>query len=138
MWLNNHNWVEFWDDVKGRWVFLNSPPMGDLLPDTDLCSYDPVHGCDYDPIKGCNPESRPGSASRDHEIFAPTWLLPSDEEPGGKGPSGAVIAKDLRLSNGEKVSPLVWSSQLRSPAGVALADIGLRLVNRTEHYRCKP
>ena len=44
----------------------------------------------------------------------------------------------LHLSSGEPASPLVWAPALRSPLGEPLKGVGLRFVNRTEHYRCKP
>lgn len=56
------------------------------------------------------------------------------EYPGLDG--GPVVdVKDLRLSNGEAVSPLVWSPYLTSPLGEPLRNTGLRVVNRT-HF-CK-
>lgn len=127
------------DDVKGQWVFLNSPPMN-LRPNTDLCEYDEKYGCDYNPVSGrCDVTSGPGMAGTDHDIFTPTWLLPNDQEPGmGQEEKAPIVdAKDLKLSNGEKYSPMVWSPNMRSPIGVELKDIGLRVLNRTDFYRCK-
>jgi len=45
--------------------------------------------------------------------------------------------RNLQLSSGEHVSPLVWSPILTSPIGEPLKDVGLRIVNRTDFYRCK-
>ena len=36
------------------------------------------------------------------------------------------------------LTPLVWAPSLASPLGTPLRGVGLRLVNRTEFYRCKP
>ena len=78
---------------------------------------------------------------RDHEIFAITWSKPEDELAlvGGPVEGGAILdVKDLRLSDGEPGSPLVWSPLLSSPLGEPLRNVGLRVVNRTTAYRCKP
>jgi len=43
--LNNHNWVEFWDSEQSKWVFQNVPPT---TTDTDRgpCdTYTEEHGC---------------------------------------------------------------------------------------------
>lgn len=139
--LNNHNWVEYWDDVTNKWVFQNVPP-GSSKPDDGLCKFNEETGCDYDPQSGCSKiTGGPGAASRDHEIFAVTWSDPHNNNDGEfkiDVDGGPVIdVHDLKLSSGESVSPLVWSPRLTSPTGVALKDIGLRVVNRTEFYRCK-
>ena len=132
--LNNHNWVEYWDDKSNEWVFQNVPPTT-ASPDTQLCSYNKTTGCDYNPSTGCKAiTGGPGAAARDHEIFAVTWSLATDMGTDG----GEVIdVKDLKLSSGESVSPLVWSPKLTSPTGIALKNVGLRVVNRTDFYRCK-
>ena len=76
---------------------------------------------------------------RDHEIFAITWSDPHEEEDDASSIDGGPVldVKDLKLSNGESVSPLVWSPKLSSPLGTALKNIGLRVVNRTDFYRCR-
>ena len=81
----------------------------------------------------------PGAAMRDHEIFAYTWSDPhAGAAPAGTLDGGPVLAASgLRLSSGEAVSPLVWSPRLASPVGKALKDDGLRVVNRTDFYRCR-
>ncbi len=43
---------------------------------------------------------------------------------------------DLKLSNGQDVSPLVWNPHFVSPLGDALKAVGLRMVNRSDFYRC--
>jgi len=96
---------------------------------------------------------------QDHEILAATWALPQDDglsDDDGDDDStsasslmmkktktsihgGPVInAGHMALSDGTMVSPLVWSPNLRSPLGLPLKDFGLRFVNRTDFYRCKP
>jgi hypothetical protein len=62
-----------------------------------------------------------------------TWSATGGTEIDG----GDVIdVKDFTLSNGEAASPLVWSPFLTSVAGDALKDDGLRVVNRSDFYRC--
>ena len=66
----------------------------------------------------------------DHEIFSVTW---SD------------VGSDVAVEGGEVVdaatfkwSPLVWAPGHVAPNGdVMFQNGGLRMVNRTEHYRCK-
>eukprot|EP00750_Incisomonas_marina_P027163 INCI6147.7.p1 GENE.INCI6147.7~~INCI6147.7.p1 ORF type:complete len:364 (-),score=43.10 INCI6147.7:294-1385(-) len=153
--LNNHNWVEYWDSEKSTWVFVNVPPTTDV-PDAGLCSsFNESTGCDYSPSTGCSAATGPGLAMQDHEIFAITWsdtaggnawLQKRREQAGRTHASlssetidgGPVIdVANLTLSDGEKVSPLVWSPRLQSPTGQAMKDIGLRVVNRTHFYRCR-
>ena len=134
-------------------VFVNDPPSTSE-PDAGLCgNFSESTGCGYDPVKGCEGANGPGLAMRDHEIFAITW---SDVEGGNLWlqrqremysiateadmdiDGGAVIdVADLKLSNGEAVSPLVWSPVLTSPMGKPMKDVGLRVVNRTDFYRCR-
>ena len=52
---------------------------------------------------------------------------------------GAVVdAAGWKLSSGEAVSPLVWAPNLADAYGAPLQATGLRFVNRTAWYRCKP
>lgn len=133
--LNNHNWVEYWDNEAKKWVYVNVPP-GTSVPNKGLCDWSDEHGCDYNNETGCsNLHGGPGSAMQDHEIFSVTWSIGdeiSEAEQGGP----VVDVAHLRLSSGEPVSPLVWSPSLTSPDGQVLRDIGLRVVNRTAAYRC--
>jgi len=102
---------------------------------------------------------------QDHEIFAITWGEPQGNQQWISNWNSAHASSDnygltfqdatfddsnhdfdggsiidvanLTLSNGESVSPLVWSPLLRSPTGQVLKDVGLRVVNRTDFYRCR-
>ena len=67
-------------------------------------------------------------------MFAVTWAR---AEGGAEEEGGPIIDVSGRtLTDGATpLTPLVWASQLASPAGVPLP--GLRVVNRTDHYRCK-
>ena len=141
--LNNHNWVEYYDPADGAWHFVNVPP-GTKAPDAGLCGDDfaAARGCGFNasapPGAECDGVSGgPGAAMRDHEIFAATW---SAEGEGDADIDGGPVVDGgaLRLSSGEPASPLVWAPALRSPLGEPLKGVGLRFVNRTEHYRCKP
>ena len=63
--------------------------------------------------------------------------LPSLQvDPGATHGDTVIDVADLTLTTGEHVSPLVWSPFLTSPAGDPLKDVGLRVVNRTDFYRC--
>lgn len=147
-WLNNHNWVEVFvpaspPSTAARWAHVNVPP-GTKTPDDGLCgAFDAAEGCGFDHGRPAGHEcdgvgGGPGAAMRDHEIFAVTWSLPG-EAAGSLDEGGDILdVATLTLSSGEPVSPLVWSPRLTSPLGEALAAVGLRVVNRTEHYRCKP
>lgn len=158
--LNNHNWVEVY--VPGAagaaaeatgWTFVNVPP-GSKEPGTGLCgTFDAARGCGFDATapKGreCDHVSGgPGAAMRDHEIMAITWSLPEadDDAAHGRrlspidegGPVLSVAGKSLTDGH-TPLTPLVWAPQLTSPLGdKAMRDVGLRVVNRTEYYRCKP
>uniref|UniRef100_A0A6B2L825 Transglutaminase-like domain-containing protein n=1 Tax=Arcella intermedia TaxID=1963864 RepID=A0A6B2L825_9EUKA len=133
--LNNHNWVEYWDDVNAKWVFLNVPTTTDV-PDGGLCDpFSESHGCGYDVRSGCKNASPPGLASQDHEIFSVTWNMEGDVPGLEGGPLVDVV--NLKLTSGESVSPFVWSPKHTSPIGIPLNSIGVRVVNRTEFYRCK-
>jgi hypothetical protein len=137
--LNNHNWMEYWDDEANKWVFQNDPP-GAAIPDSpSLCHYNETTGCNYDPKTGCSElTGGPGAAAQDHEIYAITWSDPHDGTGDNNVDGGPVLdVKNLMLSSGEHVSPLVWSPRLSSPIGQPLKNVGLRVVNRTEFYRCK-
>jgi len=133
--LWNHNWVEYWDDVSNQWVFINVPPQNSI-PNQGLCNtFSYTTGCDYTPKDGCQGSlTGPALASRDHEIFSVTWHNIGEGENFDGGP--IVNVKDFRLSSGEFASPLVWSPFLESPLGQPMKDF-LRVVNRTEFYRCK-
>ncbi|CAE7368511.1 unnamed protein product [Symbiodinium microadriaticum] len=65
----------------------------------------------------------------DHEILAPTWSAVGDDPEVHGGPI-LDVAKDLVLSSGEAVSPLVWSPRLTSPLGIPLKNVGLRFQRR--------
>ena len=144
--LNNHNWAEvFLPSSAGssaRWAHVNVPP-GTKTPDDGLCGeFRTSEGCGFNASQPAGHEcdgvsGGPGAAMRDHEIFAVTWSMDGDHPPTFEGGEVVDVAK-LRLTNGESVSPLPWSPQLTSPLGEPLAAVGLRVVNRTEHYRCKP
>jgi hypothetical protein len=112
------------------------------------------------PNSGCesawNASSTAGGAMQDHEILAATWALPQDDglnddvnDDSTSDSSSMMMKKSIHggpvinaghmaLSDGTMVSPLVWSPNLRSPLGLPLKDFGLRFVNRTDFYRCKP
>mmetsp|Transcript_78762 Transcript_78762/g.228682 ORF Transcript_78762/g.228682 Transcript_78762/m.228682 type:complete len:320 (-) Transcript_78762:92-1051(-) len=123
--LNNHNWVEYWDNEAGAWHFVDVATS--VVEETTwFCGA--YNG-------GCECSSPAGKAARDHDIFATTWASPGDD-PHLHGGSVFDVGRDLVLSTGEPVSPLVWSPQLRSPLGEPLRAVGLRLVNRTDFYRC--
>ena len=113
-----------------------------------LCgsNFDPAKGCGFDetaaPGHECDKVSGgPGAASRDHEIFSVTWSHESGEPPLAESLEGGQVfdVKGRTLSDGvTAVTPLVWAPQLASPLGEPLRNVGLRVVNRTEFYRCKP
>ena len=165
--LYNHNWAEVFvppsalpNDAspaplagasRSGWTFVNVPPQS-KLPDEGLCGsdFDASHGCGFDPTaaKGaeCEKASGPGAAMQDHEIFAVTWSQPDDEEALERtsdptveegGPVLSVAGRVLTDGH-TPLTPLVWASQLTSPLGEPLRDVGLRVVNRTDFYRCKP
>ena len=135
--LYNHNWCEYYDSETKQWVYLNVPPAS-KAPNEGLCDWSYQTGCNYDKDKGgcASVTSGIGAAMRDHEIFAITWTLPGEEEPGLDDGGAIVDVKNLALSTGEHVSPLVWSPSLSSPLGEPLRNVGLRVVNRTGSYRC--
>lgn len=161
--LNNHNWVEVFLPAErttaavaearregkggaeehrvaaGSWEFVNVPP-GSKQPGTGLCggtAFEPSHGCGFDPTTPRGHEcdglaGGPGAAMRDHEIFAITWSKPEDDDE-------VVDVAGRTLSDGKTpLTPLVWSPALASPLGLPLRNEGLRVINRTEFYRCKP
>jgi hypothetical protein len=132
--LYNHNWVEYWNDQTSQWVFVNVPP-GNPTPNTGICSFSYDTGCDYNATTGCAVVLGAGAAMQDHEIFAPTWTLALEQDEFFDG--GPVVdAQDLTLSDGTPVSPLVWSPGFTSPLGGLMKNVGLRMINRTETYRC--
>ena len=69
---------------------------------------------------------------QDHEILSVTWSLPRDD------PEAFSVAGKLLTDGSTALTPLVWSPVLASPLGQPLRDVGLRVVNRTRFYRCKP
>ena len=78
---------------------------------------------------------------QDHEIFAITWSKPGEEEEemvavDEGGPVLSVAGKTL-TDGKTPLTPLVWAPRLTSPLGQPMKDVGLRVVNRTEFYRCK-
>ena len=77
----------------------------------------------------------PGAASQDHEILSISWRLAEDPVEFEGGPS--FDARDYELTDGSRVGPLVWSPRFSSPSGKLLARSGMRLINRTDYYRCK-
>merc|ERR1740117_1394461 len=136
--LNNHNWVEYWSSEESKWVFINDPPQT-TDENQGLCgNFSDVTGCDYNALTGCSDaKSGPALASRDHEIFSVTWSLSGEEGSFPQQGGDVIDVRNLRLSSGEEVSPLVWSPRLVSPLGEPLRNVGLRVVNRTDFYRCK-
>ena len=142
--LNNHNWAEVWlpgpeRGAGGEWQHINVPPAS-KAPDQGLCgAFDPAHGCGFDAGAPAGHEcdgvrGGPGAAMADHEIFAVTWAAETGAHEGGP----VVDVAGLALSDGTAASPLVWSPRLSSPLGEPLRSVGLRVVNRTDAYRCKP
>lgn len=126
--LNNHNWVEWWDNEVQDWSFMDVPPGNAPSRDTWWCG-------SYTPEGGCSCSSNGGSAMRDHPVVSATWDLVGE---GATVNGGEVLnIAELQLSNGQRASPLSWAPNLASPLGRRLADVGLRMVNRTEFYRCK-
>ena len=147
---------------RSRRIFLNDPPST-AEPDAGLCdNFNVSTGCGYSPATGCAGATGPGLAMQDHEIFAVTWSAAagagtwlakhraSSRLPGSSSAMVATTSPDdddvdggpvvdvanLTLTSGERVSPLVWSPVLQSPTGRPLKDVGLRVVNRTDFYRC--
>ncbi len=136
IYLNNHNWVEWWHN--GSWVFQNVPPSTSSPNSPSLCgNWTKRHGCGWSEKDGCTKVSGgPAAASVDHEIYAITWSDSSDIPSSIDG--GRVLdVASITLTSGEPVSPLVWSPMLKSPVGVSLVRESLRVVNRTDFYRCK-
>jgi len=126
-----------------RWAFVNVPPASKTL-DAGLCGahFDSTQGCGFDSTAPVGHEcdgvsGGPGAAMRDHPIFAASWDFEGELQAQMQG--GEVLdVSDLKLSDGQPATPLVWSPKLASPLGERLSDIGLRMVNRTAFYRCKP
>jgi len=126
-----------------RWAFVNVPPAS-KTPDDGLCGahFDSRQGCGFDSTAPVGHEcdgvsGGPGAAMRDHPIFAASWDFEGELQVQMQG--GEILdVSDLRLSDGQPATPLVWSPKLASPLGERLSDIGLRMVNRTAFYRCKP
>jgi hypothetical protein len=63
----------------------------------------------------------PGAAMQDHEIYAMTWAFAADSEGHDGGP--ILNVSDWTLSDGESVSPLVWSPKLSSPLGINVMNV---------------
>ena len=158
--LNNHNWAEVYIPPvaqsaaqaaqsaaqaaqaaasSGSWKFVNVPPQS-KTPGTGLCGaeeYDSEKGCGFDAQAKRGHEcdgvtGGPGAAMQDHEILAVTWSLPQDD------PEAFAVAGRLLTDGKTALTPLVWSPALASPLGQPLRDVGLRVINRTRFYRCKP
>ena len=131
----------------GSWDIVNVPPTT-KTPNDGLCgTFKESEGCGFDAKRPAGHEcdgvsGGPGAAMRDHEIFSVTWALPEEDGQSERAQDiegGTIIdVKDLRLSNGKPGSPLVWSPLLSSPLGRPMRNVGLRVVNRTAAYRCKP
>jgi hypothetical protein len=128
--LNNHNWAEIWQS-DGSWAFHNVPPGSKAPNSPSLCDWTEGHGCGWSEDHGCSKVmGGPGAAMQDHEIFAVTWSDVGGDASVHGGP--IVDAADFPWS------PLVWAPGHVSPNGERMFKTGgLRLVNRTEHYRCK-
>ena len=125
LYLNNHNWVEYWDTEDKEWNFMNVPVGTSVSKNTGWM-------CEGFTMKdGCCGGGACGAAMQDHEIFSYTWTfegeLPDEE---------VILGSELSLSNGAPASPLVWSPNLKTPSG-ELVSHQLRMVNRTAVYRCK-
>jgi hypothetical protein len=118
---------------------VNVPPQS-KTPGTGLCGAEP-----FDPARGCGYDARAkrghecdgvaggaGAAMQDHEILSVTWSLPQDD------PEVLDVAGRLLTDGRTALTPLVWSPVLASPLGQPLRNVGLRVVNRTLFYRCKP
>eukprot|EP01060_Flectonema_neradi_P010198 TRINITY_DN1731_c0_g1_i2.p1 TRINITY_DN1731_c0_g1~~TRINITY_DN1731_c0_g1_i2.p1 ORF type:complete len:420 (+),score=94.45 TRINITY_DN1731_c0_g1_i2:71-1261(+) len=123
--LNNHNWVEYWDTEDKQWNFMNVPVGTSVTKNTGwMCK-------GYTKEEGCCGGGACGVAMQDHEIFSYTWTMPGEipEEQ-------VVLGSELKLSNGQPASPLVWAPNLKSPTGEPISH-QLRVVNRTSSYRCK-
>ena len=117
---------------------MGAPFMSPLLPpgskapnSPSLCDWTEGHGCGWSEDHGCSKVmGGPGAAMQDHEIFAVTWSDVGGDASVHGGP--IVDAADFPWS------PLVWAPGHVSPNGERMFKTGgLRLVNRTEHYRCK-
>ena len=135
------------------WTFVNVPPAS-KEPDAGLCGADfnEANGCGFDRTKPSGSECEgvhggPGAAMQDHEIFAVTWSKPGEDAAAeGAGSMGAIDEggpvidpAGRSLTDGHTpLTPLVWAPKLASPLGAPLRNVGLRLVNRTAFYRCKP
>lgn len=128
--LNNHNWVEYWDNEAGDWHFVDVASSSSSQS-TWFCT-------SYSEQEGCSCSSNAGKAARDHEILASTWSKESESSEQFDGGPVLDVATKLHLTSGEPVSPLVWSPHLTSPLGIPIKNVGLRVVNRTAFYRCKP
>lgn len=129
--LNNHNWAEIWQS-DGSWAWHNVPPTKKTPNSPSLCpSWTKEHGCGWTKEHGCSKVTGgPGAAMQDHEIFAVTWSA-TGSDPSVEG--GTVVNADAF-----PWSPLVWAPGHVAPNGNIMYKNGaLRLVNRTEHYRCK-
>jgi len=128
--LNNHNWCEIWQN-DGAWAWHNDPPTSKSPNSASLCNYVKGHGCGWTAKDGCSKVTGgPGAAMEDHEIFSVTW---SDV-----GSDAAVEGGEVVDAATFKWSPLVWAPGHVAPNGdVMFQNGGLRMVNRTEHYRCK-
>ena len=150
--LNNHNWAEIYlpgdsptPPIREAWAFVNVPP-GSKEPDAGLCgdykTFSGTRGCGFDASQAPSHEcdhvtGGPGAAMEDHEIFAVTWSKPKDAG-GHEGGEVLDVAGLFLTDQTTPLTPLVWAPRLASPLGKPLKDVGMRVVNRTGWYRCKP
>jgi len=125
--LNNHNWVEYWDNEASSWQFVDVATSSSGEKTWFCGTY----------TGGCECSSQAGKASQDHDIFAVTWTKAGEMHDEVDGGIVLDVGEDLQLSTGVRVSPLVWSPSLTSPLGKPLSNVELRVVNRTAFYRCK-
>eukprot|EP00971_Amphidinium_carterae_P238486 4734392-Amphidinium_carterae.1 len=105
--LNNHNWVEYWDNEANSWRFLDVATSSSAEKTWFCGTY----------TDGCACSSNAGKASQDHDILAMTWGMPGESSPEVDGGSVLDVEVELHLTTGERVSPLVWSPKLTSPSG---------------------
>ena len=90
-------------------------------------------------ISRCAPEYAQHSFS-DNAARHPlqvTWASDGDVDAAWDEKDQIIDAASLKLSDGTDASPLVWANQLRNALGQPLKSTGLRIINRTETYRCK-
>lgn len=115
--------------VHGPGTMIHLLPKVPTVPVCAITSKDMVVGVTAK--DGCSKVTGgPGMAMKDHEIFSVTW---SDV-----GSDPMVEGGEVVDAAGFQWSPLVWAPGHVAPNGdVMFKSGGLRMVNRTEHYRCK-